>query len=461
MTGPAAKLISIGIMLVVSLCLVTVTSYAWLTMSDNPVATGIQVSVGGSNTIKLAADISTVTEDGQVLHYPAFFSETLTLNEEADYLPLSPVSTADGINWYFPKEIKKENAAYTPGIEIREESSLQKDEFVHDDKLEYANIDAGQDTEVKGSYMYFDFWVVSPQENCELRVSVGQDGSGSYVINLPTVVKTEDSYQLDISNNEPSTYARVGFLVNSDVQTNDSMNEYVQQPQYMDIYKKLRGIYQEKGESASQYNRLTSYTIYEPNGDSHPSAASSDVYTNIGLKNMTLKDGEYVITSPISRVNGAHIATEAQSYLAVQKTSRWAMSDESESFLQQHFEAFLLQLGDKADKCTEEELMNRFYENWIQQNCAYYLNLGQFIPNSSLLYSQAKGDLGIYRYVKEESLAKLGTSGATDDAVIAYLEKNVPQRIRMYVYLEGQDVDCISNADVNSLIVHLELAGSN
>ena len=85
----------------------------------------------------------------------------------------------------------------------------------------------------------------------------------------------------------------------------------------------------------------------------------------------------------------------------------------------------------------------------------------QFIPNSSLLYSQAKGDLGIYRYVKEESLAKLGTSGATDDAVIAYLEKNVPQRIRMYVYLVGQDVDCISNADVNSLIVHLELAGSN
>ena len=51
MTGPAAKLISIGIMLVVSLCLVTVTSYAWLTRSDNPVATGIHVSVGGSNTI--------------------------------------------------------------------------------------------------------------------------------------------------------------------------------------------------------------------------------------------------------------------------------------------------------------------------------------------------------------------------------------------------------------------------
>ena len=69
--------------------------------------------------------------------------------------------------------------------------------------------------------------------------------------------------------------------------------------------------------------------------------------------------------------------------------------------------------------------------------------------------------MGIQQYVAEKDLDRLGEAGATKDVDIVYLERNVPQRIRMYVYLEGQDVDCVSSNEITNLIVHLELAGGS
>jgi len=39
------------------------------------------------------------------------------------------------------------------------------------------------------------------------------------------------------------------------------------------------------------------------------------------------------------------------------------------------------------------------------------------------------------------------------------LEKNIPQRIRMFIWLEGQDPDCIGFADSVPFAIGLELAG--
>ena len=50
-------------------------------------------------------------------------------------------------------------------------------------------------------------------------------------------------------------------------------------------------------------------------------------------------------------------------------------------------------------------------------------------------------------------------AGATIDAVIVSLKKNVPQRIRMFVWLEGQDIDCTNEAALKTLLLNLELAG--
>ena len=48
-----------------------------------------------------------------------------------------------------------------------------------------------------------------------------------------------------------------------------------------------------------------------------------------------------------------------------------------------------------------------------------------------------------------------------DDVYIIKLERNVPQRIRMFIWLEGQDVDCVNYVSTSSLVVNLELAGAS
>ena len=56
-------------------------------------------------------------------------------------------------------------------------------------------------------------------------------------------------------------------------------------------------------------------------------------------------------------------------------------------------------------------------------------------------------------------MTDMDKAGATTDAVIVSLKKNVPQRIRMFVWLEGQDIDCTNEAALKTLLLNLELAG--
>ena len=60
-----------------------------------------------------------------------------------------------------------------------------------------------------------------------------------------------------------------------------------------------------------------------------------------------------------------------------------------------------------------------------------------------------------------EFLGPVYTANATDDVYIVRLEKNVPQRIRMFVWMEGQDADCVNSAEASSFAFRIELAGSH
>jgi hypothetical protein len=103
-----AKLVGISLSLVLSLSVVVMSSYAWFVLSESPVITGIQVAIGGGNTVLIAPDLTGAGPDGQTYHYPGRFYDTLNFNQHssyaylADLAPLSPVSTADGVNWMLP-----------------------------------------------------------------------------------------------------------------------------------------------------------------------------------------------------------------------------------------------------------------------------------------------------------------------------------------------------------------------
>lgn len=437
------KLIVVALALILSVSMVIVSSYAWVVLTSSPEVSEIQVIIGGGNTILIAPDV-TRQIDGKTVHYPGYFSDSLNFGQydTYDYLQalggLTPVSTADGVNWFLPAYYDTTDAEVQQGLVP---SGQLKDvvDFVLDDSLSHANL-AGTEVEKisQGSYIYLDFWVVSPGSNYTLRVSTGDDTSGSFVIDMPVASATDSGYTLSSdSQSSAAASVRVGFLVSTDRMADGSMEAYQMTDAYDSRYSQLRGMYQEN--SDAQVYGTNRFCIYEPNGDLHPQTPAMD--------------GSYVVTNPVALVNGVARAVDVSSLLTVQKTSVWRQAvTGSGTELEQRFQTALL--GMARDGMTEEELSETFYEEYLQGQISPYVQTGGFIKHT--------GDLYLYGgIVQPEQLEQLDQAGATEDVYIVELERNVPQRIRLFIWLEGQDMDCVNGLEANRFALNIELAGSN
>ena len=236
MNIPYKKLIAASLLAVISISMMVTATYAWVTLSDSPSLAGVQINIGGDNTIMMAPDLQ-MEVDGRIIHYPGYFDKTMNVSEEESYFylleftGLSPVSTADGLHWF----VLSNSEDGSPNI-------ANLSDFYMDTRLEYANLTSGDE----GGYFYLDFWVVSPMDHCTLRISIGEDGTGSYLIQLPEAVADESpasGFRLDDSAGTIGACARVGFLINDDVVTdNAAMQSYVASEHYSDSYKSLKGI---------------------------------------------------------------------------------------------------------------------------------------------------------------------------------------------------------------------------
>lgn len=437
------KLIAIIFALVLSVAVVVMSSYAWFVLSGNPAVTGIQVAIGGGNTILVAADVQQEV-DGVVYHYPGRFSESMNIRQQPGYEYLNdvaglvPVSTADGVNWILP--------AYYDGTdpEVREGtvfSGQLKDvsEFYLDGDMAHANLPKGQTKMVEeGSYLYLDFWVVSHSADFTLRISAGEDAGGSFLVDLPRAVTTEDKIGFDLEETEVkgASAIRVGFLANDVGLTDDTMRYYQNSVYFNERYSKLRGMYQEpsSGTAALENNR---FTIYEPNCD----------------LNCEGNLGGYTVTNPLSPVNGVIQEVSVADRLAAQTTSTWLPAESGAgSALAQRFRAAVTNMDTGNQEL--ENLSGQFYDEYLQWQAAPYIDNGVFFKHTHDLYKF--GDR-----VSEDQLAQLDKQGATEDVYIIRLEKNVPQRIRMFIWLEGQDVDCVNAVSISNMLLNLELAGGS
>ena len=436
------KLIAIALSTAVTLVVVITSSYAWLNLSSTPSATGMEISIGAKNTILIAPDVSQ-TVDGAVIHYPGVFQETLNFSKERQYdylqdvVALAPVSTADGIHWYFPNRTETGTAA--------------TDDYLLDNTLHYANAQTLPDDDtVQGGYAYLDFWVVSPTY-CELRVSGGQGNSGSYVVSLPQPVETENGeYGLDFSRQGTAACVRVGFLANDQKVTDASMNAYVRTAAFNEQYRALRGIYQEKGGAWNSYP--TAFTIYEPNADRHH-ADGVHILADNGVDYVLCHDGSYVKTKPIGNQNGFPQPTDVMDRTVVQTASEWIKASENEYQVEQMFKAYLL--GSSAQNVAD--MTSGFYRTYLGYRCDNLLKKGTFFRNSANLAHA----LDINGVADAETLNGVSVDTVTEDVMIVQLEKNIPQRIRMFVWVEGADPDCNKVKAGGGLLVNLELAGGN
>lgn len=457
------KLTALALMVIMSLTVAVTSTYAWLTMSSSPVLEGLRVTVGGDNTIKVAADISAKTEDGTTVHYPAAFTEHLNLSlySQYEYLGklagLSPVSTADGVNWFLPTYYKSSDLEVQNGNAAAGTIRPVQD-FTHEFDLASANQTGPLTDSRAGHYAYFDLWVMSPSGDCDLRVATGtdpDDDSGSYVIALPDLSKGADgSFALNENASSVAASARVGFLVNTTPLSGKSgttalLSAISENSNTGGSYNSLCGVYAEKGSGTQNFHGSESFVIYEPNADSHPGSAS---------------DGSYIATYPVGvDANGKGKEQSVFTNLTVQKQSTWKANGTGKSLLAGQLEAalfqFTTQLGEeKMNALTAEQAAELFYAKYLQGQYSFLVQKGHFFPDSAAL------SMGIDPNTRSIAGAELGTyktAGATEDAVIVRLERNVPQRIRVFIWLEGQDADCTGAAENLRFAVNLQLAGAN
>ncbi len=422
-----SKLFFLVLSLLLAGVMIVSVSFAWLALSRSPAVNGISVTLGGGKTILLAPDrtetVQTAGGESRTVHYPGKFSETLSLSADSAYAylsqfgGLSPVSTADGQYFLIPQ-----SGAVQDG-------SLEERFFV-DDSLTYAN---GAD----GLYAYLDFWVVSPGQEYALRVSTdAHTGKGSFLVGLPSVQQDSDgSLSLKQDEDMLSALCRVGFLANTDRAGDAAMTAYTQSAAYDARYRTLSGVFAERGEEADPV-RLSKFTIYEPDALHHADST---------------KSGCYLITSPLQydpfteTISTADISDR----LAVQSGTTWKNTPP----LSELFSAAMLgHAGLDAAQAQEY-----FYGTYLQNVFDPYLKTGLFVRSAATLYEAAQDGT-----VPAEKAGKLAAAGAPDDAEIVILQRNVPQRIRMFLWLEGQDGDCAAAGAVEAsqIALRLEFAGA-
>lgn len=445
-----AKLIASILALTVAASLVAMSSYAWFTISNTPEVDGVQINIAGSDTIMLAADLVTVGEDGVAYHYPGTFSRELDFSsfETYDYLktlaPLTPVSTADGVHWIRPDYFDAEDPAVQQGMAVVGQMKDLAD-FSVDTTLEYGNLLPEEISgAMTGSYIYLDFWVVSPAAGYELRVSTGsaEEETGSFVISrMEPQEDGSGGYILSAPDETAAASVRVGFLVNQDWATFTNVQHYLGSDGYSSLYTHLMGRYQEPGEPLTNFSAATNhFTIYEPNGDLHPAQAGENYYS---------------ITNPLGLVNGAIKGIDVSDRLTVQLTNAWKQADTGEgTLLEQEF--ITAMFGQDLSEKSTQYVTSLFYEQRLQGLLTPYLTRGSFVEKTQALYRAAENGR-----VEAEHAALHSLAGATEDVTIAVLQKNVPQRIRMFIWLEGQDEDCVNHETASNLIINLEFAGSN
>ena len=222
--------------LILSISVVLMSTYAWLVLSGSPAITGIQVAIGGGNTILMAPNIQT-TIDGTIFNYPGRFSDELNFGQQPayDYLQtngnLTPVSTCNGVDWFIPTYYSGSDPEVQAG---RIPSGALKDisEFKVDSALSHANLSPDNESDAEkiqeGSYVYLDFWVVSPGSDYKLRISTGSGTSdgGSFVVDLMEPVRTDNGYVLVNPYGSAAAAVLIGFLAKDLMLIDDNMLHY-------------------------------------------------------------------------------------------------------------------------------------------------------------------------------------------------------------------------------------------
>lgn len=491
------KIFAALMLTLVALVMLVVASVAWFTISTNPEISGMQVSIK-------APDRVLVSETGE----EDTWEDTLNLSESFGYYaPLKPVSTVDGLHWFLP--------------EYETSGSLKNvNQFELDDELKYANSmiyqlsttsgkmekltgSALQTASNNGYYVYADFFLKSEEDLTDIHLTFANpyaqentelnDTDGTYVLPAYELEINEDEpeespikYTLKNISNDTQNVVRVGFLVNPvyDASSDTKVTDTVDTSEI-------------EGYSTDDYSKNQFY-IYEPNSDQRTSVnkpvTSADDYTKLDryiesydYKGEKITSGEDTTVIPEDYKNGYYYET-----LPVEKTGTVDQKDtdgkvikykytqsrlDPKQLIPQHFCQWN---SDSLLETMKETITTPGATKWWKSDDVKY-PYGSFLNSNSLyngttLYDTVFPGLMLSDIGGTGAGLNIGKQTADEDGsieiypydnVISYsssqsivtLKKDKPVRIRLFVWLEGQDIDCWNDVAAGGFVVNLELGG--
>ncbi len=394
-----SRLIAAGLALAVALIMLVTASLAWLTVSARPEIGGLQVSLFTGKAL-LISD----SENGS-------YAQTLDLSGHfSRFVELRPVSTLDGVNWYLPDY---------DSLGLLEDPSdfiLDADTGSGFSHANVMNCDSSgvplegaalREARERGAFVYADIWLKTQEDYCEVRLSV----------------PARSAAELDEWERERAAYgtwALASYELEGDTLSLDARAQAALRVGF------LTGVGTE--------NRR--FVIFEPNADMRSSPDKPE-YASDGTgryvagyykDDANYLDGYYIPTRPIGRGGDGRgaLADIDGADLVIQLKSEWD--------------------GDRLRQVLLEG--QRPGSNEVS-------HMGLFVKNSgALLRAAAESENGTAAPGEDPDNISI-----VSDTYIVRLEKDVPQRVRLFIWIEGQDADCWNDIATGSFIINLELAG--
>ncbi len=406
-------IVATACMLLLSIVLLATASWAWFTLSSAPEISGMSVTLFADRALLVSK-----TGEQDDFHQSIDISELF-----ADYAPLKPISTVDGVNWFLPNYEASSGILLDPSSYTLADPAQNMNVSLYKGTGNDKTMLTGKelfDAKNRGYYVSASFYLATEyEENVTVTLSAPDrannnlepwetkepdDGEnkhaakyGSYALSV--FERDEDDGQVYKIDNNAQNALRVGFIVDS-----EDANE----------------------------NEKDRFVIYEPNADKRslrqnedgtikkPEEENGYVYGyTIGED---FVDGNYIPTSPIAvgDDNKGTLGTVDPQNLIVQTGGKWADSAKQD-----------VAAGRKPNSNDVE-------------------TFGKFVSDSSTLD-------GV------ESLAGSATALASATQIVELEARDAdgtlkPKKVTMYVWIEGQDVDCWNDVANGTFAVNLEFA---
>ena len=402
------KLIIAGLSLTISLVMIVSASVAWLTISTAPEVSGIQVSLYTDRTI-LSSNNGTN------------FEQYVKLEDFNNYAPLKPTSTVDGINWFKPAylEVYKPIKNLGESKETVVPTDALGEPLVDDGMLlgadQFTLVGTGEYNNAKGNgatnyYVYADFWLMTEENECNVRLSV------------PSILDTAGG-GFNLQDGEDKRYVGSYVLAGKEQMTKNGQPAGIMSDREVESCVRVGFMIDPDNESDVD----TKFIIYEPNADLRSSNKPTDHTYVLGYDSnksedatAVYEDGNYIKTQPIAKdADGKGTVYDGNYNLIIQKKSAWKND---------------VDFSKENDKPDSEDVEI----------------FGKFISSEDIKTQ--------YQNSRSFEIAK-AQNGQTSSDVILTLEEDKPVKIRLFVWIEGQDVDCWNDVAAGSFVVNLELAG--